>query len=380
MNSSAAAPQHRPADWQDWLILLHAPGLGARRIGALLARHTTAAAAVRYGARDSELPAASREALRTPDAAALAQSEQWLAEPGTHLITLDDPIYPALLRQLPDPPVALFLQGRPAALQEPQLAVVGSRNPTPAGREIAERFSYEMAAHGLTISSGLALGIDAAAHRGALRATAGCTVAVFGTGPDRIYPARHRDLAHAIVDQGGVLVSEFPPGTPSRPGHFPMRNRIISGLALGVLVVEAALQSGSLITARSALEQGREVFAVPGSINNPLSRGSHRLIRDGATLVESGDDILRELAPLLQPYLLAPVASSEVTDGIALPPLAAEQQRLLQCLDDAPISIEAIAQLSGLTLPAVSSMLLSLELDGYLTKTPAGYARTGNRA
>jgi DNA processing protein len=220
----------------------------------------------------------------------------WLSETGHHLVTWADTDYPPLLREIPAPPVVLYVIGDRQSLSHPQFAIVGSRNPTPMGRENAHAFAKTLAGAGLTITSGLALGIDGAAHRGALDA-GGKTIAVVGTGLDRVYPARHRDLAHAVVQQG-ALVSEFPLGTPPKSENFPVRNRIISGLSLGTLVVEAAVQSGSLITARLATEQGREVFAIPGSIHSPQARGCHALIRQGAKLVETAQDILEELGPL----------------------------------------------------------------------------------
>jgi len=226
-----------------------------------------------------------------------------------HILTLHDPAYPALLKEIADPPPLLFVRGDPAVLSRPQLGIVGSRNPTPGGRSLAEDFARSLSRCGLVVTSGMALGIDAAGHRGALRG-GGTTLAVAGTGPDRIYPARHRDLARAIVEQGAII-SEFAPGTPALPSNFPRRNRIISGLSLGVLVVEAACRSGSLITARLAAEQGREVFALPGSIHNPLARGCHHLIRQGAKLVEDIEDIVEELGPL------AAVISHRSGDGEA---------------------------------------------------------------
>ncbi|MDX1655862.1 MAG: DNA-processing protein DprA, partial [Candidatus Competibacteraceae bacterium] len=266
-------------------------------------------------------------------------------------------------------------------LNWPQLAVVGSRNPTPAGRETAREFAAHLARGGLAITSGLARGVDAAAHRGALEAE-GATVAVLGTGPDRVYPARNRDLAHAIAATGGALVSELPPGTAVAAEHFPRRNRLISGLSLGVLVVEAALKSGSLITARLAAEQGREVFAIPGSIHNPLARGCHNLIRQGAKLVETAADILEELGA--QAGLNPPVENPQADPaqgGSALQPqrdgaLDEDYRYLLQCLGDGPVSVDALVERSTLTAEAVSSMLLILELQGFVAAAPGGlYAR-----
>src|SRR5215831_10641223 len=229
-----------------------------------------------------------------PDALRLDAALGWLAEHGHELMAWDDPAYPRALLEIADPPPAFYFQGRRDLLAAPSFAIVGSRNATPQGCEDAEAFAAALSAAGFTIVSGLALGIDAAAHRGGLR-HAGSSIAVIGTGPDRIYPARNRDLAHEVVARG-LVISEFAPGTPPLKQNFPQRNRLVSGLARGVLVVEATLDSGSLITARLAAEQGREVFALPGSIHSPFSKGGHRLIREGAKLVETAQDIFEELS------------------------------------------------------------------------------------
>ncbi|MCI0655067.1 MAG: DNA-processing protein DprA, partial [Methylococcaceae bacterium] len=231
--------------------------------------------------------------LKSPDWAAIDNDFEWLNQPGHQAITLHDSRYPARLKEIAVPPPLLFVSGDPALLSTPQLSIVGSRNPSPSGVGTARNFAAALSGAGLCITSGLALGIDASAHEGSLNA-GGKTVAVLGTGPDRVYPARHKQLAWKIAEKG-CLVSEFPPGTRPKACNFPRRNRIISGLSLGVLVVEAAIQSGSLITARLALEQGREVFAIPGSIHNPLARGCNALIKSGAKLVETAQDILEEL-------------------------------------------------------------------------------------
>lgn len=357
-----------------WLALLHLPGVGPVRLRELLMRHGSPRALFAQGAHDPALEPELRAALRTPSWEAVERDLAWVGGE-RHIITLQDIGYPPLLAQLHDAPPLLFLHGNVDALHSPQLAMVGSRNPTPLGEETATQFARVLAGAGLTITSGLALGIDGASHRGALAAR-GQTIAVFGTGPDRIYPARHRDLAHAIVDGGGALVSEYPPGTPPLPGHFPRRNRIISGLSLGTLVVEAALRSGSLLTARSALEQGREVFAIPGSIHNPLARGCHRLIRDGAKLVETAQDVLEELAPQLR-AVLAEESASPLREFS----LDADYQRLLDCLDFAPTAVDILVERSGLTADAVSSMLLLLELEGYVASAAGGgYARTSKES
>jgi DNA processing protein len=300
--------------------------------------------------------------LRNPDWAGVERDENWLTGAHRHLLTLHDPLYPPLLAQIADPPPLLFVQGNVECLHRPQLAMVGSRNPTPLGAQTAFDFSRALAAAGLTITSGLAAGIDAASHRGALET--GSTVAVMGTGPDRVYPARHRDLAHEIA-AGGALVSEWPTGTPVLANNFPRRNRLISGLSLGVLVVEAAAQSGSLITARQALEQGREVLAIPGSIHNPLARGCNALIRQGAKLVETIEDVLEEIAPLLVP---APV-SSAVADTVSLD---AEHREILKLVAYEPTSVDTLAAASGESAEAVASMLLILELEGVVASLPGG--------
>jgi DNA processing protein len=317
--------------------------------------------------RPLELPDAALDYLRRPDWRRVKQDLAWLEQPGNHLLRLDDPRYPPLLRQIPYPPPLLFVHGDPDCLRLPQLAIVGTRNPTPLGRETAQRFAAYLAEFGLVITSGLALGIDAAAHEGAL-ASGGRTLAVMGTSLDRVYPARNRDLAHAIAERG-ALVSELPIGTPPVAENFPRRNRLISGLALGVLVVEAATQSGSLITARLANEQGREVFAIPGSIHNPLAKGCHALIRQGAKLVETAADILEELGAL------ATAASEPASCPAAASSSAAlddEYRQLLATMGDEPVGIDLLVDRCGLTAEAVSSMLLILELEGYVAAIPGG--------
>ena len=304
------------------------------------------------------------------------------SQPGLHCLTWDDPLYPRLLREIPRPPPLLYVRGDPSCLSLPQLAIVGSRNPSGGGSENAERFAHYLAERGFAITSGLALGIDAAAHRGALRA-GGKTIAVMGTGIDLIYPSRHRQLAQEIVDSGGALVSEFPLGTSSHASNFPQRNRIISGLSGGTLVVEAAVQSGSLITASYALQHDREVFAIPGSIHNPLARGCHQLIRQGATLVETAQDIVDQLAGLLsykrqevktaravQPELFAEPAVVDVE-----PQLGEDEQRLLQALGYDPLPVDLLAERTGLDVGSLSAQLIGLEIKGLIQQVGACYQR-----
>ncbi len=355
-----------------WLLLLRAPGVGGRTLLPLLGQDPDPRLLTE--GRLPGLPAGLRDWLRHPDETLLASDLAWLTEPQHHLVTIADPRYPALLRAIPDPPPALFVLGDPELLALPQIAMVGSRNPTSSGSRTAHDFAAHFAGCGLTVTSGLAIGIDAASHEGALSAE-GLTLAVTATGLDRVYPARHRELAHRIVAGGGALVSEFPPGTPPMPGHFPRRNRVISGLALGTVVVEAALQSGSLITARQALDQGREVFAIPGSIHNPLARGCHRLIREGAKLVETATDVLEELGSLLG-------ARPEVAERVEPPTAGAledpDYQQLLSAMGYDPVSVDALVARTGQKPGVVSSMLLLLELEGHVSSIPGGlFARTG---
>lgn len=295
------------------------------------------------------------------DEKALVPLFDWLKTAQNHVVTLADADYPQVLLQIPDPPPLLYVKGLRELLNQPALAVVGSRNATPQGRANAESFSRSLSDSGLCIVSGMALGIDAAAHRGGLDGASG-SIAVVGTGLDIVYPSRNHALAHELA-QHGALVSELPLGTAALAHNFPRRNRIICGLSVGCLVVEAAIRSGSLITARLAAEQGREVFAIPGSIHSPVSKGCHALIKQGAKLVESASDILDELK---WPSLHAPAATSadSSTGGGANP--------LLQALGFDPVGIDALAVRSGLTSDTVCAMLLQLELEGRVASVPGG--------
>jgi DNA processing protein len=292
-----------------------------------------------------------------PDEECLTRVRTWLAEPDSHLLSPQDARYPRLLREIADPPPLLYVKGHPETLDRPALAIVGSRNATPQGEANARAFAKALSDAGLLIVSGLALGIDTAAHRGGLAGGAG-SVAVTGTGLDIVYPARNRSLAHEIAEHG-ALISEFPLGTPSVSTNFPRRNRIISGLSVGCLVVEAAPASGSLITAQFALEQGREVFAIPGSIHSPLSRGCHKLIKEGAKLVESAQDVLEELR-----FVGTQAAAAEAATEAGHP--------LLEAMGCDPISVDALCVLSGLTAARVSAILLDMELSGLVAPMAGG--------
>ena len=344
-----------------WLKLALIPGIGDGTQRRLLEAFGTPEAAL--GASRAQinqvLSQKQVDAMQSgPDAQLLADTQTWLAQPNHHLVTWLDEDYPEQLREIADPPVVLYGKGNRTFLQKNCLAVVGSRNATPQGEANAEAFAQTLSEAGITIVSGLALGIDAAGHRGGLKG-AGSTIAVVGTGLDRVYPARNKALAHEIAEKG-LILSEFPLGTISAPGHFPKRNRIISGLSHAVLVVEAALGSGSLITARLALEQGREVMAIPGSIHSPLSKGCHALIKQGAKLVESAQDIAEELAWPVKPSLAADTSCSE------------ESEPVLQHLGFDPVSLDQLVERCGLTVEALSAKLLTLELEGMVTQLPGG--------
>ena len=320
------------------------------------------------------LPPAAREFLKSTAAQPTAAERGWLAEPSHELLGFDDPRFPPLLRASGDCPVALYVDGCVDALATPQLAIVGSRNPSAQGRETAYAFAKYLARQGLAITSGLATGIDTEAHRGALAAD-GTTIAVLGSGIDVIYPAENGDLA-AQITRRGALISEFPLGTPVRRGNFPQRNRIIAGLSAGTLVVEAARRSGSLITARLAGENGREVFAIPGSIHNPLARGCHQLIRQGAKLTETAEDILGELdfSGFLRPIGHPEAAGNPVAQAAA--GMDNDHKILLDALGFDPADIDTLVVRTGFKADAVSSMILILELEGYVQAAPGGrYSR-----
>jgi len=363
-----------------WLTLGRVPGVGPRTASRLVERFgdpVRILAASRAELEESGLKLSLVDAILHPPEGAADGDLAWAEGEGVQILTRDDPRYPPLLAEIFAPPILLFVRGEPEVLREPMLAIVGSRNPSPAGCETTRELARHLAACGLTIASGLAIGIDGAAHEGAMET--GRTVAVLGTGADRIYPAAHRDVARRIV-RNGALVTEYPPGSAAIGRNFPRRNRIISGLSLGTLVTEAALRSGSLITARYALEQGREVFAIPGSIHNPVARGCHTLIRDGAKLVESAADILDELGPLLFPLVCE--AGRPVASGTgAATELDVEHRQLLESLGHDSLCADDLIQRTGLPAQNVASMLLLLELEGYVLSCPGGrYCRSARTA
>jgi DNA processing protein len=359
-------------------LLGRTPGLTAEAATQLLAAaggDVTAVAAQARGAAGLSLAPAARTYLASFDERRLEADLEWLGANQAAIVLCTDSAYPPLLRQTAGAPAALYVQGSLALLAAPQLAMVGSRSPTPAGRATAREFAAYFARVGLTVTSGLAVGIDAACHEGALKA-GGATLAVLGSGLDRLYPAEHGALAERMRAQG-ALVTEFPPGTAPLAANFPQRNRIIAGLALGTLVVEAASRSGSLITARLAAEAGREVFAIPGSIHSPLSRGCHQLIRSGAKLVEQADDVLTELKFLVSKEPLTEARTAAASADQHGRELDKEYEMLLDALGFEPATIDSLVARTELTSGAIASMLLILELEGRVATLPGGrYGRT----
>jgi DNA processing protein len=370
-----------------WLVALRTPGLGP---GGLRERLDAAGGDIRVALAQLRRHAAplgelAEAWLARPDEVQLAADLAWLAEPGHRLLRCTEADFPPQLENIPQPPAVLFVVGDASLLLYPQVAIVGARGASAAGLAHARAFARALADAGFAITSGMADGIDGAAHTAALDAGAK-TLAVIGTGADRVYPRKHHALARRIAAHG-VLVSEFPPGTPARPDHFPRRNRIISGLALGTLVIEAGLRSGSLITARLAAEQGREVFALPGSIHNPLARGCHRLIRDGARLVEAAAEIVETLTPAARMLGGELAARLDAVGGETLGPAQAEgganlacahsgewgdseYRRLLAELGHAPTTLDELVQRTGQSAAALSAMLLMLELEARVEPLP----------
>jgi len=363
-------------------LVLAGGAIAPRRL--LLSRFDSPAQALRAGPpawRAAGCSAEQRALLALPDRPALARGLAWLAQPGRHLLAATDDDFPSLLAELDAAPLALFVHGDPAALWHPGVAVVGSRTPSPSGAELATEFAAALARSGLSVVSGLAAGVDARAHRAALEVAGGRTVAVVATGLDLSYPPGHAALQAQIAERGAV-VSEYPPGTAARPGQFPARNRIVAGLSLGTLVIEAALRSGALITARLAAEAGRNVFALPGSVRNPRARGCHRLIRDGAQLVEDPAEVVAGLGAVaaglgqaLRSRLAAPTEQARPAPPTPTPFLLPDYQRLWRALDENPTGMDSLIQRSGLTATQLSAMLLIMELDGKVVATHGRYCR-----
>lgn len=373
------------ADLRDWIAVAALPDLGAASVKKLWDKGWTPEKLLSASETDwhrLNLKQKTLLALRDyqQSSTSLLHKKQqvafdWQASTDDcYLLPITHPDYPALLREIYDPPPLLFVRGNLAALNLPQIAIVGSRSASHNGAKLAYQFAEYLAKQGLIVNSGLALGIDAAAHQACVASRAP-TVAVFGTGLDKPYPARNRALAQQILEQQGTWVSELFPGAPPLASHFPRRNRIISGMSLGIIVVEAALKSGSLITARMAMEQGREVFAIPSSINNPLSKGCHQLLREGACLAETASDIVSQLAPMLG-YLVETCASKDEpnaptsTDG--LPPNA---QVVIEKMGFDYISIDQLSSLTGMDIADLGPLLVELELYGVISQDPQGYIR-----
>ena len=352
-----------------WLTLYLTPGLGNASICKLLAKFGSPDHI--FSAKHSQLREIvddniARNLLKGVDTELITPTLNWLQKESAHVVTLADFNYPKTLLEIPNPPTLLYAIGHLHWLNFPSIAMVGSRSSTPQGEKNATDFAFSLCNQGLCVVSGMALGIDGAAHLGAIKAN-GATIAVVGTGLDIVYPAKHRDLAHKIAERG-LIISEFPLGTPSKAQNFPRRNRLISGLSLGCLVVEANVASGSLITARLSAEQGREVFAIPGSIHSPVAKGCHQLIKQGAKLVESVQDILEELKnllPAVSPYGLIKSDDLHVIIG-------SETNTVLTCMGFDAIDFDTIQSLCALTTDSLSAMLMILELEGKITTLVGG--------
>jgi len=363
---------------QDALKLWLTPGLGNAKNAKLLAHFGSLASAI--NAKPSDLAYAGLSSQQIDflhsdtSTDLLNQHLEWMnASNYHHIITLGSSSYPTRLMEIPRPPLVLCIKGNLNALHDPQLGMIGSRNPTQTGKDTAFQFAKHLSHTGITITSGLALGIDGESHKGAIAAQ-GPTIAVVGTGLNRVYPAAHKSLAQDIISSHGALVSEYPLESNAHASHFPQRNRIISGLSLGTLVVEAAIKSGSLITARFAQEQGREVFAIPGSIHNPLAKGCHLLIKQGAKLVETADDLLEELAPQLQDFIQHTTPSLEPnntakTNTSSFP---SEFTILLDAMDYTPITLDDLSSRTQIPSHELASTLLIMELEGLVSSEAGG--------
>ena len=352
---------------RNWLTLLQVPRLGPATFQKII-HHISVSELFRLNQQQLSTAGFSEkqiEALHNPDTGFINRCLEWQHD-DRYIITLNDSAYPESLRQIADPPPLLFVEGDRKILCEPQVAVVGSRNASPAGKRHAIGLAQQLAESGVTVTSGLAIGIDGYAHQGALRG--GKTVAVIGAGLDKVYPARHKTLARQIITSGGCLVSELPPWYGAKGFQFPRRNRIISGLSFGVLVVEAGLQSGSLITARLAAEQGRDVYAMPGAVGNPGVAGCHKLIKEGAKLVESVDDIIQEW-----PQFFLQAVETQKQCNISSQSLPFSD--LLDNVGDETTSVDQLATITGLPVETVLTQLLELELSGVVAAVPGGYIR-----
>ncbi len=361
------------SDIRFWLALWRVKGVGTKTYLSLL--ETFSEPSKVFSASTQELKNAGlssvvAQRIKQVDYSEIEPDLKWLERKDCHLMCWCDADYPVLLKEIPDPPPVLFIRGDRNLLSSLQIAMVGTRNPSPVALKTAQAFAQSFANFGLTVTSGLALGVDQAAHKGALAAS-GRTIAVAATGLDRVYPASHKPLAEEII-KIGAMVSEFPIGTQPKPGYFPRRNRIISGLSLGVLVVEAAIKSGTLVTAKHAMEQGREVFAIPGSIHNPLAKGCHYLIQQGAKLIETADDVLEELGQL---SLVAASEDNNCENNEALlngPAVEHEYADLLEKIAFDPTSVDELVIETDFTAEEISSMLLVLELQGLVSSAPGG--------
>ena len=352
------SPDQETLAWLRLGLVAELTPSGFRKLLATLSTPEAICAADRATLARSVPDEVAAAIARGPDPVRLDTTLRWLEDPANQVVTFADDAYPRLLLEITDPPPLLYVKGDPDLLDRASLAVVGSRTATQQGRANAQAFSQELSEGGFTIISGLALGIDAAAHIGGL-AAASSSIAVVGTGLDIVYPARNRDLAHRLAGEG-ALVSEFALGTPALASNFPRRNRLISGLSRGCLVVEAALKSGSLITARYALEQGREVFAIPGSIHSPLSKGCHLLLKQGAKLAENSRDILEELGAVVHERDRTIGSDDDVAHG----------NPVLAALGFDPLDLDTLCERSGLTPESASAMLLTLELEGIVNRLP----------
>ncbi|MDH5516516.1 MAG: DNA-processing protein DprA [Gammaproteobacteria bacterium] len=365
-------------DLKDWLTISLMGGLSSDKLLSALQACSTLSQLIHAGEsslKELKFTAHQISQLNSAEPEKINAMLEWAQQDHHHVLPITDERYPAQLKNISNPPKVLFVNGDIDYLYQPQLAMVGSRSPSAGGEKTAEAFAQHLSANGLTITSGLARGIDAASHRGALKGIAG-TIAVVATGLDRVYPAEHRQLAHQICEQG-ALISEQPLGTAPHAGLFPLRNRIISGLSLGVLVVEAAIKSGTLITARHAIEQNKEVFAIPGSIHNPAIKGCHALIKQGAKLVETADDVLEELQILVKDNTSGDTTGENRANPTKDPD--PEYQKLLGCMGYDPIDIDSISVCTGFSAANIASMLLILELQGDIVASNGLYTRLGKR-